>query len=337
MRKLILANLFIVYLVIAAGAIVRMTGSGMGCPDWPKCFGYLVPPTERSQLDWKTQHNYHKNEVIIVDESLRVAVRDFISENQYNPDNWASYTKHDYAVFNVYHTWIEFINRLLGALAGLGTLVLFGACLWRFKTAPMDSLWATLTLLGMGFQAWLGKTVVDSNLLPLKITLHMAMACLLVVFLLILLFRNSNKKRHTSLGKYAPLVGVALGLTVLQIAMGTQVRQFVDIQMKQWVALPSQWLADAPLRFYIHRSFSLLVLALHLYLGWQFYKMGALTRNFKAILALIAANILTGIAMYYIDFPWGSQPLHLVLSLLLFGLQFYFLLLCYHQKKAYDL
>ncbi len=65
--------------------------------------------------------------------------------------------------------------------------------------------------------------------------------------------------------------------------------------------------------------------------------MGALTRNFKAILALIAANILTGIAMYYIDFPWGSQPLHLVLSLLLFGLQFYFLLLCYHQKKAYDL
>ena len=89
MRKLILANLFIVYLVIAAGAIVRMTGSGMGCPDWPKCFGYLVPPTERSQLDWKTQHNYHKNEVIIVDESLRVAVRDFTSENQYNPDNWA--------------------------------------------------------------------------------------------------------------------------------------------------------------------------------------------------------------------------------------------------------
>ena len=110
----------------------------------------------------------------------------------------------------------------------------------------MDSLWATLTLLGMGFQAWLGKTVVDSNLLPLKITLHMAMACLLVVFLLILLFKNSNKKRHTSLGKYAPLVGVALGLTVLQIAIGTQVRQFVDIQMKQWVLCPVNGLQTLP-------------------------------------------------------------------------------------------
>ena len=65
-----LVSIIIVYLVILAGGIVRMTGSGMGCPDWPKCFGYLIPPTERSQLEWKPNSEYNKNQIIIIDENL---------------------------------------------------------------------------------------------------------------------------------------------------------------------------------------------------------------------------------------------------------------------------
>jgi cytochrome c oxidase assembly protein subunit 15 len=128
------SSLVLIYLVIAAGSIVRMTGSGMGCPDWPKCFGYLIPPTERAQLDWKAVHSYEKGQVIIVAESLRVAPKDFISGTTYKAENWEPYTKHDYALFNPTHTWIEFINRLLGALAGLATLLLFVSSLFRFKT-----------------------------------------------------------------------------------------------------------------------------------------------------------------------------------------------------------
>ena len=329
---LIKINLILVYLVIAAGAIVRMTGSGMGCPDWPKCFGYLIPPTERSQLDWKPNHEYHKNEVIIVDETLRVAVKDFISGTAFNSNHWEPYTKHDYAAFNPTHTWIEFINRLLGALAGFGTLLLFVATLFQWKNNPLNLFITSLILFGMGFQAWLGKTVVDSNLLPLKITLHMAMALVIVAFLVFIF--NKNQPKHTI--RYPKslswLAGIALVLTLIQIAMGTQVRQFVDVQMHQWEAIPGKWLANAPLKFYVHRSFSILVLGIHLYIANILQKTKTWGLTFKVILGLILGNILTGIAMYYIDFPWGSQPLHLVLSALLFGAQFYFLLLCYPRK-----
>ena len=59
--------LVLIYFVIVAGAIVRMTGSGMGCPDWPKCFGYFIPPTEGSQLLFKANHPYEKGMMILMD------------------------------------------------------------------------------------------------------------------------------------------------------------------------------------------------------------------------------------------------------------------------------
>ncbi|WP_338039331.1 COX15/CtaA family protein [Maribacter litopenaei] len=114
-RKLAKLTLILVYLVIVAGAVVRMTGSGMGCPDWPKCFGYYIPPTEDSELKWQPEHDYKKGQVIIVEETLQVASSSFTTSSTFNPENWKLYTKHDYAIFNPWHTWIEYINRLFGA------------------------------------------------------------------------------------------------------------------------------------------------------------------------------------------------------------------------------
>ena len=168
--------LVLVYLVIAAGAIVRMTGSGMGCPDWPKCFGYYIPPTEIKQLQFQPNHNYNKGVVIIMDETLKVAKSDFTSNTTIDLTNWADYTEHDYAIFNPIHTWVEYINRLLGALSGLPILIftILSISLWRDKKRYL--LLSLAVVFGMVFQAWLGKTVVDSNLAPFKITTHMIMA-----------------------------------------------------------------------------------------------------------------------------------------------------------------
>jgi len=112
-RKLAKTSLILVYLVIIAGAVVRMTGSGMGCPDWPKCFGYYIPPTNVETLEWEPQREFEKGQVIIVNEALQVAKTDFITSELFDQNNWDTYTKHDYAKFNVWHTWIEYINLLL--------------------------------------------------------------------------------------------------------------------------------------------------------------------------------------------------------------------------------
>ena len=332
-NTLIVISLILVYLVISAGAVVRMTGSGMGCPDWPKCFGYLIPPTERSELDWKPNHDYLEGEVIIVKESLRVAIQDFNSQNQYLIENWEVYTKHDYAFFNAKHTWIEFINRLLGAIAGLATLFLFINSLVRLKNDFWAALGSFLIVLGMGFQGWLGKTVVDSNLLPYKITIHMIMALLIVLLLIILLAREREPVKGLSNIFYIKwIVAISLVLTLFQIGMGTQIRQFVDVQMRTFnLSNASKWLNNPPILFYVHRSFSIAVLIIHGYLGYLLYENNQIPTVFKVIIIVLSIEVLTGIWMYYFDFPFSSQPLHLVLAALLFGAQSYFMLILRKQ------
>ncbi|MDB9941847.1 COX15/CtaA family protein, partial [Flavobacteriaceae bacterium] len=258
-------SIVLVYGVIAAGAVVRMTGSGMGCPDWPKCFGYLIPPTERVQLDWYPNHSYTEGEVIIVEEELRIALTDFTSKDTYTVKNWDAYTKHDYALFNPLHTWIEFINRLLGALGGLATLIVGILSFWQWKKSKIIPLVSWGIVFGMGFQAWLGKTVVDSNLQPFKITIHMIMALVIVALLLYLYFISQKEKSTgTKNGLLKNIALITLLLTLLQIGMGTQVRQFVDTQIDLLGEnAKNAWLDPAPFLFYVHRSFSLLFTGLN--------------------------------------------------------------------------
>jgi len=335
LHSLTVASLIIIYLVIMAGAVVRMTGSGMGCPDWPKCFGYLIPPTQREQLDWKPQHHYREGEVIILEESLRLAKTDFVSTQQYNPSHWEPYTKHDYAQFNAYHTWIEYINRILGALSGIAILLLVISSLGYWKTQKKITLLALLSLVGIGFQGWLGKTVVDSNLLPLKITIHMAMALLLVAVLVVLLYWSPRKKTTYEVSKTVKNVALlGLFLTLIQLALGTQVRQYIDIQMHTWnLANAAAWLQQPPVLFYIHRSFSILVFLLHAYLFMIFFKKRKLPLALQLMLLLIGLEIVTGILMYYWAFPFASQPLHLLFASLLFGAQTYFILVLKNKNN----
>ncbi|HEY0092387.1 MAG TPA: COX15/CtaA family protein [Flavobacterium sp.] len=317
-------TLILIYFVIVAGALVRMTGSGMGCPDWPKCFGYYIPPTDIKELTWAPNRAFEEGQVIIRDEALLVANADFTTGNSFDQSQWRPYTKHDYAIFNPTHTWIEYLNRLAGALAGVSTFVMAILSFGYWRTNRKITLLSWLAVFLMGFQGWLGATVVYSVLNPIKITIHMLVA-LGIVALVLYLIHGVQKKQHnlTSSRKFNGLLMLALLLTLIQVFLGTQVRQFVDEQSSTAHGNLIGSLNNPPLNFYIHRTFSILVFLVNVYLVWVNAKLGLGYKNTRWILALILLEIITGFVMYYFDFPFGFQSAHLVLAAVLFGIQFY--------------
>lgn len=327
--------LVLVYLVIIAGALVRMTGSGMGCPDWPKCFGYYIPPTQESELLFAPNKTYNKGMVIIKDQSLLVAKEDFTTTTTFSEDNWEKYTKHDYAIFNPFHTWVEYINRLFGALAGLACFASFILAFWHWKTDKKLALYAFIICFLMGFQAWLGKTVVDSVLSPVKITTHMLVAFLIVALQLYLIFYFQKDKVTSFIynKKFKNILLFALGLTIIQVVLGTSVREYIDHISE--TGLPKEfWLQNPSVTFYIHRSFSILVTFVTSYLVYQNAKLNLGFTKVKLILVIVLLEIFSGILMYYFDFPIGTQTIHIVLAAILFGVQFY-LVLENNIKKKY--
>ncbi|WP_353778300.1 COX15/CtaA family protein [Winogradskyella sp. 3972H.M.0a.05] len=329
--------LILVYLVIIAGAVVRMTGSGMGCPDWPKCFGYYIPPSEESEIKFKPNKAYEKGIIIIQNDSLWKADEDFKSSSAFSKSDWTHYSKHDYAKYNPTHTWIEYINRLTGALSGIPILIFTILSFWLWRKNKWLTIVSIFTLVGMGFQAWLGKTVVDSNLAPYKITIHMVMALIIVALLLYLIYASREKSNSKTYDKlFHSILIVTILLTLVQVALGTQVRQFVDEQVKLLGYEKLEWLSSPPFSFYIHRTFSVIVLVLNLFLFFRNKKLELGYQKINWVLIFIGLEVITGIAMYYFDFPFLSQPLHLVIAALLFGVQFYLYLESRKQPQSID-
>lgn len=319
--------IILVYIVIIAGSVVRMTGSGMGCPDWPKCFGYIIPPTEASQLDWKPNHSYQRGQVIILNKELRVVTQDFTSAKAYNTANWEGYNKHDYAKFNPTHTWVEYINRLATVLFGIPILLLVACGFSFWKTDKRILLLALATLFSVAFEAWLGKIVVDTNLMPVKITLHVLFVFFIVAFLLWLRFITNEYSKLKTSKRITNIGFTAIILTLIQVIIGTQLRQHIDVQMTiNNYTNGGTWLANPPIIFYIHRTFSILLVLINFSWLWLARKqvINLPLMNWVGVVILLEA--LSGIVLYYLDFPFLSQPLHLLLASILFSVQFFCLL-----------
>lgn len=331
--------LILVYLVIVAGALVRMTGSGMGCPDWPKCFGYYIPPTDIKELQWSPNHEFKRGQVIIQDKKLLVAKETFTTGTSFESNDWENYTKHDYAEFNPMHTWVEYGNRLVGALAGVAVFIMAIASLSFWKTRSKIILLSWLAVFLMGFQGWLGATVVYSVLNPVKITIHMIMALVIVALLLYILDKSKAVRAfiHKKDKLFKGLLIISLLLTLIQVALGTQVRQFVDEQVKLLGYENIHLVMDSPMvSFYVHRTFSFVVFFINFWLYMRNRKLDLGYNKMSWVMLLLIIEVISGIAMYYINFPFGSQSIHLVAASLLFGVQFYMILESRRSREDRD-
>ncbi|CAG7856316.1 partial cytochrome c oxidase assembly protein subunit 15, partial [biofilm metagenome] len=309
-RKMAFMTVCAVYFLILVGGIVRASGAGMGCPDWPTCFGRWIPPTEESQLP----ADYHQRYAI----------------------------GYENTQFNPVKTWTEYLNRLTGATIGL--LILLTA--WKsrayLKSDKAVCYLAVTVFFLVSFQGWLGATVVASNLKPFIITLHMLLALFIVALLVYILARSQKALiapiDPNSLAKpFSKVLTAVLSMTLLQVMMGTQVREAVDFIANKHSYIDRQyWRDDFPVIFYVHRSFSAVILFANGWLVWQLYKqMDKDSTPVKAgllLMGLIATAILAGITMDRLGMPPAAQPIHLLMANLIFGVQFYIFIYLSYAK-----
>lgn len=318
-NKLCLSTLIAVYILILVGGIVRTTGSGMGCPDWPKCFGKWVPPTSVNELppDYKETYSAYRDKK---NQKFIKYLRSF------GMNNTADQIAADKSIlietnFNPVKTWIEYLNRLTGAIIGLFIIALVVRAWPLRKTHKAIFVLSILTLIGVIFQGWFGSIVVSTNLTTWTITIHMLLALVIVALLIYLL--QISKTTALAIGyvrgmKWVLVACILLMLT--QIVFGTEVREAIDRIAMAGIERNS-WIENLGSVFITHRTFSWIVLLAHAILMFQISKTKGAKALPRALFILILCTLLTGVGMAYFSVPAFLQPVHLLIATVTFGLQ----------------
>lgn len=302
----------------------------MGCPDWPKCFGSYVPPTTSEGLPDNYQDIFKEQRISKNERLAR------LFDNLGYADLSQRITK-DPAVlleqeFDVKKAWIEYINRLVGVLIGL---LVFLNMVWSFSFRKR-SIWIPIMGVSIfvltGFQGWVGSLVVSTNLLHGFITFHMILALVIVAMLI---WMNVRVKALVSLN-HPVLFWISLVTTILfvpQLILGTEVRGTIDDLLISTIGR-EDWSESLSLSFYIHRSYSWLMMIGALAVVFYAHKtnVGWLKSTSWNIVILVFLVMIVGIGMTRFAFPFWLQPLHLIFAVGIFSLLFYLTLRLKLQK-----
>lgn len=314
-QKLAIAALASVLVLMFVGATVRVSGSGMGCPDWPKCWGRLIPPTSAEQVDF---------------DSLPIEV--FQRKAAWmgrDPDEVTPETLRE--IFNPRHVWTEFVNRLTSLPVGFFALATLVASFWHVRRRPWVFVCALASVIVIGVNAWMGARVVFSGLQPGVITAHLALAMGLLGLLVYCAWAGTPHPWRVKMADAQPhratriSVGLLLFVIVLEGIGGAQVRELTDELAKEYNNAPREtWVAELEESWWYitHRSFSWAVLATALVAyvySWR-HRIGGVGLVEHTVFGIVLLQMVLGLIMAQIQiFSW-VQVLHVGLAAILLAM-----------------
>lgn len=311
-QKFATAALVSVIILIFVGAIVRVSGAGMGCPDWPRCWGRLIPPTRVEQVDL-SKLNFEK--------FRKAAAR-------YDRDPATVTPEHILENFNPVHTWTEFINRLSSLPVGFFSMATLVTALIHQRRRPWVRTASAASVVLVGVNAWMGAQVVSSDLKPVVLTVHMALAMLLLLPLTFAAWRGCERPwmipgDEAFRRKMRRVTGVLLVLIFAEGVLGTQIREMNSHLAKTHAGMArSEWIGvlESSWTYLIHRSFSWVILAAALGGWWLARKVAPPGRTATGVLAVVLAQMVLGLVMAQVEIHPVVQVLHLGLSGILLSL-----------------
>ena len=272
------------YLLIFIGGLVRVSGSGMGCPDWPKCFGRWIPPTNIDQIP-----------------------------SHIDPTS-----------FNIVLAWIEYGNRSLGVIVGLSIIILNIIAIYYFRKELKLLLSAILSLILVGANGGLGALVVSSVLNPFLVSLHMILALILVSVLsyaCIESYKMIHPEKFKNIRVNRMLLNSLIIFWVLifiEILLGAGIRTNLELVSIENPLLSKGELLNALDSYkYLHSilGFSLLFLSIYIHLKLRAYKLYIIRFLGVFTLCMIIVQIFLGEMMIFFELPqltrlfhtWGSS------------------------------
>lgn len=278
-----------------------MTGSGMGCPDWPKCFGQWVPPTDISELpaDYKSR--------------FQVAGREI-------------------ADFDPFKTWVEYLNRLVGVVIGLLGIITAVLSVPFFRVRRRVTWLSFLGLFLIILEGGIGAYVVKTDLQVGLVSLHMAVAMGVVAVYMMAIteafqgYFTDKSAQGISPGKnLKAMAALLLGLTLIQMLVGTQIREQIDL-IAQQNPDRSTWIAALDSVYVLHKFSYYAIVGIWLYLAWKlrpFFGQMPLWKNLISLIGVVlVAEVAFGLGMHHFEVPVLLQPLHLWFASLLFAAEF---------------